>query len=129
MIHFQSHRVANLAQAKARLNRIKEAASIFKMAEVYAAEASRCKGILEGLYEVVVQSAPSEDKPIVFSVAKPTVDDIKQSKSAWVTICCVRNNLGGLIDETVVKDDGKLAVITTEDAGRTFEVEICFDDH
>lgn len=99
------------------------------MAEVHAAEASRCKEILESLYEVVVQSAPSEDKPIVFSVAKPTVDDIKQSKSAWVTICCVRNELGGLRDKTTIKDDGKLAVITTEDAGRTFKVEIRFDEH
>lgn len=97
---------------------------IFNLAGAYAAEEARCKNILEGLYENV-HLLSSDENPIIFSVAKSKVEDLR-GVSYWFEISYVRNALGGL-DNPTIEHNGKCAIIIIEAADHTFEVEVYFD--
>lgn len=91
------------------------------MAGTTEAEATRCKEILNSLYEEVTSS---DQHPIAFIVAKPKNKDI-QGFTRRSEITYIRNQLNGH-DNATGKDGGKYAIINTGDGKETFEVVIYF---
>lgn len=93
------------------------------MTEAYKEEESRCKEILESLYEEV--TLLSSDEHIAFSVAKPKNKNARDSSRNF-EITYIRGKLKGL-DNPAAKEDGKRVIITTNPGENTFKVTVHFD--